>query len=233
MNTQVLVFYAPLPSEDNFCNQSLLNDFQDKAAIQGFESTLLKDMISEYSPFVEDKYDLVYYYTGDISQYKDKFKYHINSFIEALPNRRSALFYIHSLLSLKYESVIIIDGAHIEIRKNTIINCFNELQRGKDVVIAPTDDGDFCLLGTKSFYDLYTNINNWNSPSHLFDSIMDFSRKVGFDVYSVELQNKRDSKNDIIELYKKITQNNHLKLDYYYLNKINKYLKINKQKLWS
>ncbi|WP_026976466.1 TIGR04282 family arsenosugar biosynthesis glycosyltransferase [Flavobacterium tegetincola] len=79
------------------------------------------------------------------------------------------------LFQLKYDSVCIIGSDCYELNSETINQSFIELE-SKDVVIGPTNDGGYYLLGMKKLHAALFENKNWSTETVYSDTIADFEQ---------------------------------------------------------
>ena len=91
-----------------------------------------------------------------------------------LGERIKNAFYASSMKSIK--NVIVIGSDCIEIDKNTVLESFQLLNDGYDVVIGPSTDGGYYLIGLSTFdFDIFDDIS-W-STDKVFDQTINKIRK--------------------------------------------------------
>lgn len=76
------------------------------------------------------------------------------------------------LFKLNYQSICIIGSDCYELNSEIINKAFTELEE-KDVVIGPTFDGGYYLLGIKILYSELFENKNWSTETVYSDSIAD------------------------------------------------------------
>lgn len=79
------------------------------------------------------------------------------------------------LFQLNYDSVCIIGSDCYELNSETINQSFIALE-SKDVVIGPTNDGGYYLLGMKKLHAALFENKNWSTETVYSDTITDFEQ---------------------------------------------------------
>jgi glycosyltransferase A (GT-A) superfamily protein (DUF2064 family) len=188
-------------------------------------------MLAEYNPFLEDEYDVVYFYGGDLAKFRSRYKYNIRRYIPALTdNVQAGMLYIHARLSRDYDKIIIVGSDIPGITKGTIKQAFAALD-DHDAVMVPVADGGYGLIGMNGFIDIYSDIEQWDSSQDDYavanetQKILEQHHKI---VKRLPEQFDIDHVADIKKLYAQITQNEQLRPEYFYLQRVFDWLKKNK-----
>lgn len=102
----------------------------------------------------------------------------------------------------EYEKVVIIGSDCAELTQEIIEEAFNTLDNC-DVVIGPSKDGGYYLLGMNSFYgDLFSGIN-WSTPA-VYEQTIGRVKELDLSFRSLRTLNDIDTKQDIIESGEKL-----------------------------
>lgn len=103
------------------------------------------------------------------------------------------------ILRLGYEKVVLIGTDIPQIHSETLKNAFDNLEK-KDIVIHPTFDGGYYLIGMKREYDSIWKIERYGTNTVIYDTLQHMrnerlSTAVGQMYYDV------DDKEDLLHLY--------------------------------
>lgn len=106
------------------------------------------------------------------------------------------------VLRMGYEKVILIGTDIPQIHPETLNNAFDNLEE-KDIVIHPTFDGGYYLIGMKKEYDSIWKIERYGTNTVIYDTLQHMrnerlSTAVGQMYYDV------DNKEDLLHLYNDI-----------------------------
>ena len=107
---------------------------------------------------------------------------------------------IGSVLRLGYEKVLLMGSDIPQISKETIMTAFENLEH-KDIVIHPTYDGGYYLIGMKQDYESIWKIERYGTNTVIYDTLQHMKNEhlntaVGRKYYDV------DEKEDLCRLYK-------------------------------
>ncbi len=220
MYKNVVVFSSYLPITDLNAKQ-LYNIDCDLKFLQGFARNLINDLLVEYNPFLEDEYDFIFYYSGNLKQFRSKYKYNVKEFIQNLSdfNKNISLTYIYGkLLQDNYEKIIIIEPKFPFIMKKDLRDFFQKLDKDKLIV---NNDLSFFAINTK--FDLFKKIYKTNLKTFLTEQNSQV-KNIESKLFSIK------TKKDLQDFYKSIIINNDdLKPEFLHLYKIYDFLKKNTQ----
>lgn len=222
MYKNVLVFYSRLPINSVDGKTRIGNEINNQQLASRFNRALINDMLAEYNPFLEDEYDLVFYYDGDLSEFRTRYKYNIRRYVRAFSNDvKVGMTHIHGRMAQEYEKVIIVGSDIPLLTKSVIKNAFAQLGTYKSVMV-PVDDGGYGLFGATEYVDIYDKVTNYNSRSegyNLAEETRVELKKQNISLYNYDSLFDVDSVADIQRLYKEITKNHALKPEYFYLQR--------------
>lgn len=233
MNKNVVVFYSRLPLSDMQGKTRIGKELKNQKIASQLARAMINDMLAEYNPFLEDEYDFVYFYAGDIKKFRTRYKYNIRRFIfdRSKGDVRTGMMSVHGMMAHDYENIIIVGSDIPMITKSMIKDGFRNLEKN-DVVLAPVVDGGYGMVGSTGFIDLYSAIRNFDSRSEgydLYNQTVKLLDEKGLDHSSTQVLRDIDSLADVQNLYNSITQNGDLRPEYLYLTKtfsvLNKYKK--------
>ena len=98
-------------------------------------------------------------------------------------------------------NVVLIGSDCVEFSQTYIGNAFNQLEAGHDIVLGPTNDGGYCLVGMKKPNKfLFENIA-WSTPDVMQESLRAASKK-NKNIHLLERMNDIDTIDDLKELQK-------------------------------
>lgn len=115
-----------------------------------------------------------------------------------LGQRMAAAF--EEVFSLGYQSVCIIGSDCFELTSAIISDAFSKLEN-HDVVIGPTYDGGYYLLGMKLLHEPLFQNKNWSTDTVFSDTINDFE-KLAVTAYHLEKLSDIDEEKDLPEHWK-------------------------------
>ena len=129
--------------------------------------------------------------------------------------------YIHKKLSKKYKKIIIVGSDIPLINKQTITNTFKKLETS-NIVISPTEDNGYGLIAANNYYDLYSDITNWESRSegyNLIDETKNIIQQKNLTLHENPQVFDIDYIEDVQKLWEIINQNGKLNPKYAYLQR--------------
>ena len=199
-----LIFYARLPTSDMMGKTRIGKQLQNQNFANQLARALIIDTFNEYYNYSKNNYDFIWYYKGNLekfnihnvqtqfiaSQKKDNKEYPNIQFIPQISGELS-LHHIHKKASEKYKNTIIIGSDIPCISGKNIQEAFHILENSsnKQCVIKPVEDGGYGLIGMNGFYDLYSDIKNWNSGTHgyeLFEETKKIAKKIDVNIHAME-----------------------------------------------
>lgn len=215
-----LVFYSRLPTEDLKAKTRLAKEIGNQTFASELARCLILDLLEEYSKFSGERYDLIFYYKGNLGKFKEKKQYNVTKYVKQLRGELS-INHIHKKMSERYNKILIVGSDIPLISNKTILNCFSKLDT-HDGVIIPTEDGGYGLIGTNGYHDLYTKITNWDSRTknyHLLKETKKQAESQKLDIHIAPETFDIDSLQDIKRMMSKIAINNTLQPQYKYLKR--------------
>lgn len=98
-----------------------------------------------------------------------------------------------------YEKVVLVGCDIPQIQQSTYENAYKNLER-VDMVISPTDDGGYCLIGLKKNYEpLFINDVSWGEES-VIDSTLKTAKEIGLKVSVLDQYRDIDNYEDLLSL---------------------------------
>lgn len=172
------------------CKTRLAKTIGDEAALKIY-TYLLKHTAMVSESIKADKY--VYYSEGIKKNdlWNDAFFRKKLQYGSDLGSRMENAF--SELFSLGYEKVLIIGSDLLDLNKHHIEYAFEALNQ-HDMVLGPSKDGGYYLLGMKSFHENIFKNKNWGTESVLKDTLKDLEN---IDVQLLEELNDIDTFEDM------------------------------------
>lgn len=111
---------------------------------------------------------------------------------------RNAFDYV---FKLGYEKVVLVGCDIPHIQEFTYNNAFEKLEES-DLVICPTYDGGYCLIGMKTIYEkLFVNDVKWGNQS-VVERTYNMANEIGLELSLLEKYRDLDEYSDLISLQK-------------------------------
>lgn len=198
---QALVFYSRLPTDDIIGKTRIGKEINDQSLASKLARALITDLLAEYCRGVKDHYDLIFYYKGNLENYEHDCP--VTAFIPQIDGEGLSLKHIHEKLLKKYEKVVIVGSDIPGIALSDILASFEALKKNQCVII-PVEDGGYGLIGMNQFYDLYSDVSNWDSRSPGYDLMKEtlaIAEKKGIEVKRFDAKFDIDSCGDVERLW--------------------------------
>lgn len=180
------------------CKTRLAKTIGDEAALKIY-TYLLKHTAMVSEPVKADKY---VFYSEDIKKndhWNDAFFRKKLQYGSDLGSRMEHAF--SELFGLGYEKIMIIGSDLLDLNQLHIEAAFEELDQ-HEVIIGPSKDGGYYLLGMKIFHENIFKNKNWGTDSVLNDTMRDLQN---IDVEFLEELNDIDTFDDM-KHYKQLEQ---------------------------
>lgn len=222
MYKNALIIYAPLPLLTLGGHSVLEKDLANVQVASVIRRAIMNDMLAEYNPFLEDEYDLIYCYSGDLAQFRSRYKYTVRRYVRMLSSddRQVGLLHVHGYTAQSYERVIVLGTDTPFITKSLIKNAFHRLESGDDIVLIPDQYGGYGCLGISGFYDLYSRANGWNDQLSMFCSgVLQVANETDLNIFTYPESSAVYDKEDLLNVYNQIIRHGSLAPDYFYLQK--------------
>lgn len=233
MYKNVLVFYSRLPISGIEGKTRIGKEIDNQKLASKLARALINDMLAEYNPFLEDEYDLVYYYDGDLDNFRSRYKYNVRRYLQGLSSDvKVGMTHAHGIMARHYENIIIVGSDIPGITKQTIKHAFKKLETENDAVIVPVVDGGYGLFGTRGAFTRYGDIENYDSSTqgyNLAQETIQLLEGEGASVYTFPEKIDIDTVADVQTLYAGITAHDNLRPEYMYLQKTFELLKKHKK----
>ncbi|NCO04994.1 MAG: DUF2064 domain-containing protein [Candidatus Magasanikbacteria bacterium] len=216
MKPNALIFYSRLPTPDLVGKTRIGTQINNQPLANELAQSLILDALQEYTPNHTDTYDMIWYYQGNLDKYIKPSN--ITTYIPQISTTIS-MDYIHKKIANAYHHCIIVGSDLPLITKHTLQQSFDTLTTN-NVVISPTEDHGYGLIGTDNYYDLYTHITNWESRSPQYDLMketLSLTKQRHLTVHLNPTVFDIDHVSDIKHLWQTITTNGNLKPNMAYL----------------
>ena len=103
-------------------------------------------------------------------------------------------------IELKHSQRVILIGSDcLEFSENYINDAFNKLKKNSDIVITPTNDGGYCLIGMKATNKFLFEKISW-STSMVLNQTCKVAKNKGKRMYLLDALNDIDTANDLEHL---------------------------------
>lgn len=115
----------------------------------------------------------------------------------------------HDLFQAGYENVIVIGGDAPTLPGETLLEAFDALEHEKQVVIGPTRDGGYCLIGLKKLHaELFTGIS-WSTDRVLTET-QQRANAAALEMVLLPEWYDVDTPDDLEQLKKDLAENRHI-----------------------
>jgi len=197
MDAVVIMSRIPVPGK----TKTRLEGFLTSRECADLHRAFLKDILTVHTD--RNKF-LSYGDEGPFELIEDILPYDIETFPqrgESLGEKMKNIF-IH-LFGLGYESVVLFGADIPEITGKDIENALKKLKEN-DLVFGSTLDGGYYLVGMKKLHEIvFSDEIKWGSGS-VFEETINLIKKKGIDVDLIDVHEDIDTKDDLINLYKRI-----------------------------
>lgn len=200
MNKDCIIFFTRVPVEGK--TKTRLQEFITKKGCADLHKKLIKKI---YKSIVDTKKDYVIYYTpeSDVNILKEilgEGRYFPQDEITKEEDIGSRMYgAIKHTLDTGYEKVVLIGSDIFEITTDYIIDAFECLDED-DVVISPTFDGGYCLIGTTKSEEGIFEIDEYGN-SEVYKKTADKIKLHGLTVKVLEKLRDIDTREDLICAY--------------------------------
>lgn len=203
MKAVIIMTRVPIPGK----TKTRLMDLLSAEQCAEIQTCFLKDVLADLTQLIEEEIDLFVSYTPSknlhllksiVPEGIDCFEQSGETLGERMMNSFDYLF------NLNYEEIVLIGSDIPELSKSDIKDAFSILEK-KDVVLGPTLDGGYYLIGMKKLYkDLFLKEVKWGGKTVLERNFI-ILKESGL---SFDLTSKRrdiDDKEDFFYLLDKIS----------------------------
>lgn len=204
MNALILMTRIPIPGK----TKTRLMEIMSGNECAGLHIAFLKDLFNTFEE-LRDTIDIYLTYTPENSL--DIIEEMLPEFVKTFPQRGEDLgsrMYngISDILDLGYEKVVLIGSDIPDISSIDISLAFDILDNN-DIVLGPSYDGGYYLVGMKGLYESIFHINKrWGGKSVL-ESTIDMGNNQGLRIGLASKYRDIDTKEDIFELMKSYEKN--------------------------
>ncbi len=199
-NAYVIFTREPVPGE----TKTRLMPYYTAEQCAELHKCILRDIAEEMRGRC---FDIVVAYTGGTPQFLrntfGKSVRYIEQRGDGLGERMENA--IHDVLDMGYEKVVLTGSDIPELEADTIETSFAMLSVS-DVVIGPTSDGGYYLIGLKEPHHEVFDVKTYG-VSTVFEQTVDSIRKTGLKIEIVDEYNDIDTKEDIAQLRRRIAEN--------------------------
>lgn len=207
MNAIILMTRAPIEGQTKTRLRGFLTDKQ----CAGLHTCFLLDLFEIFDS-LKDIYDIYVYYTPENSL--DLFKEFMPKYTNLLPQSGSDLgkrmdFAFKKLFSLNYSKVILIGSDIPSIHSTDISNAFKALN-DSDIVIGPTYDGGYYLLGIKKENSELFSTDVSFSNSSVLDNTVSILNSQNLKFSFAKKHLDIDTKDDVISFFNMYNGDNRL-----------------------
>lgn len=223
MYKDVLVFYGPLPLNEVKFRQLSGSGLNEKISATLYRA-IINDLLAEYNPFLEEEYDFVYCYTGDLNEFRTRYKYNFRRYVSDLGkgDRQVGLMHIHTLMARSYDRIIMVGGDYPYLTKRMIKEAFRFLREGNEAVMIPSLSGRVALFGMNGFEDVYSNVMGWDAPYgegalRLSNDLISTCNSMDLRTAVMQPIGGVESLSDVVALYETMTRSKLLLPEYTYL----------------
>jgi glycosyltransferase A (GT-A) superfamily protein (DUF2064 family) len=217
-----VVFYARIPEPDMRGKTRLGRDIRNQDLASSFARAIILDMINTYAPTKHETYDLIWYYSGNAQALPVDIAASLTMTIPQHPYHDLSMDIVHKELARTYHQVVIVGSDIPKINKSVLKQLIQQLST-HDIIMAPTHDGGYGLIGANGWIDLYHEITNWESRSDGYQLAQDtraLIKKHGYSHFEAEEVFDIDYQSDVKMLWQTITDRTRtLKPEYQYLQR--------------
>ncbi|MEI6857792.1 TIGR04282 family arsenosugar biosynthesis glycosyltransferase [Psychrilyobacter sp.] len=197
MDAVVIMSRIPVPGK----TKTRLEGFLTSKECADLHRAFLKDILTMRTD--KNKF-LSYGDEGPLELVENILPYDVETFPQRGENLGEKMknVFIH-LFSLGYENIVLFGADIPEITETDIENALKKLKKS-DLVFGPTLDGGYYLVGMKKIHEIvFSDEIKWGSAS-VFEKTINLIKKKGIDVDLIDIQEDIDTKDDLINLYKRI-----------------------------
>lgn len=196
MKALILMTRVPIPGKTK---TRLMKVLTADGCAQINECFLL-DLFNMFS-YIQDDMDIFLTYTPEDSI--DLIKDIVPDYIECFPQKgedlgKRMLNSFRYLFNKGYSKVVLIGSDIPDIQPDEIKAAFKELDNN-DIILGPTFDGGYYLIGKKRLYEqLFNDRLRWGNKS-VFETTVDIANILGLSVGLVEKHRDIDTKEDLLD----------------------------------
>ncbi|KRQ85797.1 2-phospho-L-lactate guanylyltransferase [Caloramator mitchellensis] len=199
MNALIIMSKAPIPGLAKTRLKCILSD--DECA--NLQIAMLKDLFLTTEK-LKNHLDIFLFYTPN--EYFDLMKKLSPDYIKLYPQQGETIgdrmYNSAEFILQKYDKVLIIGSDVPEITSEVILDSFDKLKR-YDIVIGPTYDGGYYLIGLKKIKkQIFNNEIRWGCES-VFESTLNYIKECSLSYELVPKCYDIDTKEDLIEFFKR------------------------------
>lgn len=207
MKDKAIIFFTRIPTEGK--TKTRLEPYLSRELCVKLQTAFIKDI---YNTISYMGIDIITCYSehGDLQVLKDIISEDLLFIRQNGKDLGEKMLNAIKYALKEYKNVVLIGSDLPLIRKADIDMAFTILET-KDIVISPTYDGGYYLIGMKEAIKDIFNIRY--STSHVFDETVDCIRSLGKSYGVGNIQLDIDDKKDFLNLYKILKENETIPCD--------------------
>lgn len=190
MSKNALVIFAKYPQKGKVKTR-LAKDIGEEKALTIY-TTLLKTIIQEHQ---NRRYDLIIGFTPKEKEHDFKKDYPELRYLAQEGNDLGERMHnAFKQLSNQYQKVIIVGADNPDVTEKTVNQAFTLLE-DQQVILGPTFDGGYYLIGMKKPHNIFTNIN-WGSET-VFEQTLQLIKEQQLTLSLLEKKHDIDTVNEL------------------------------------